>query len=162
MICKGELSIWGGAGKCYGHAGQGSTSVDWERDRLKNKGDVTYPSKGEVILIKSEEKNWAQWKLGIVEDLITSCNGVIGGAQLKAKVTSGTPNSASVSTWDKLWQLSTDPNRDPECTHQSTGREGMLQRQIDFVSRIQTAMNNAYIDDHVWPCTGKSTLALIC
>ena len=28
-----------------------------ERDRLKHKGDVTYPSKGEVVIIKSEEKS---------------------------------------------------------------------------------------------------------
>ena len=41
------------------------------RQRLKNKGDMTYPSKGEVVVIKSEEKNRAQWKLGVADDLIT-------------------------------------------------------------------------------------------
>lgn len=54
-----------------------------ERHRLKHKGDTTYPSKGEVVIIKSEEKNRAQWKLGVVEDLITGRDGVIRGAKLK-------------------------------------------------------------------------------
>ena len=54
-----------------------------ERHRLKHKGDMTYPSKGEVVIIKSEEKNRAQWKLGVVEDLITGRDGVIHGAKLK-------------------------------------------------------------------------------
>ncbi|PFX16727.1 hypothetical protein AWC38_SpisGene18979 [Stylophora pistillata] len=31
-----------------------------ERHRLKHKGDVTYPSRGEVVIIKLEEKNRAQ------------------------------------------------------------------------------------------------------
>ena len=55
-----------------------------ERHRLKHKGDVTYPSRGEVVIIKSEEKNRAQWKLGVVEDLITARDGVIRGAKLKS------------------------------------------------------------------------------
>ena len=55
-----------------------------ERHRLKHKGDVTYPSKGEVVIIKSEEKNRVQWKLGVVEDLITGRDGVIRGAKLKS------------------------------------------------------------------------------
>ena len=55
-----------------------------ERHRLKHKGDVAYPSKGEVVIIKSEEKNRAQWKLGVVEDLITGRDGVIRGAKLKS------------------------------------------------------------------------------
>ncbi|PFX23509.1 Retrovirus-related Pol polyprotein [Stylophora pistillata] len=55
-----------------------------ERHRLKHKGDVTYPSRGEVVIIKSEEKNRAQWKLGVVEDLITGRDGVIRGAKLKS------------------------------------------------------------------------------
>ena len=54
-----------------------------ERHRLKHSGEVTYPSKGEVVIIKSEEKNRAQWKLGVVEDLITGRDGVIRGAKLK-------------------------------------------------------------------------------
>ena len=41
-----------------------------ERQRLKNKGDMTYPSKREVVVIKTEQKNRAQWKLGLADDLI--------------------------------------------------------------------------------------------
>lgn len=55
-----------------------------ERHRLKHKGDMTYPSKGEVVIIKSEEKNRAQGKLGIVEDVITGRDGGIRGAKLKS------------------------------------------------------------------------------
>ena len=49
-----------------------------------DKGDVAYPSKGEVVIIKSEEKKRAQWKLGVVEDLITGRDGVIRGTKLKS------------------------------------------------------------------------------
>ena len=55
-----------------------------ERHRLKHKGDMTYPSKGEDVIIKSEERNRAHWKLGVVEDLITGRDGVIRGAKLKS------------------------------------------------------------------------------
>ena len=41
--------------------------------------------KGEVLIIKSEEKNRAQWKVGVVEDLITGRDGVIRGAKLKSR-----------------------------------------------------------------------------
>ena len=49
---------------------------------MKHKGDLTHPFKGDVVIIKSEEKNRAQWKLGVVEDLITGRDGVIRGAKL--------------------------------------------------------------------------------
>ena len=45
---------------------------------------MTYPSKGEVVIIKSEKRNRAHWKLGVVEDLITGRDGVIRGAKLKS------------------------------------------------------------------------------
>ena len=47
-------------------------------------GRRNLPSKGEVVIIKSEEKNRAQWKLGVIEDLITGRDGVIRGAKLKS------------------------------------------------------------------------------
>ncbi|PFX28914.1 hypothetical protein AWC38_SpisGene6334 [Stylophora pistillata] len=55
-----------------------------ERHRLKHKGDVTYPSRGEVVIIKSEEKNRAQWKLGVFDYLITGRDGVIREAKLRS------------------------------------------------------------------------------
>ena len=54
-----------------------------KRHWLKDKGDVTYRSKGEVVIIKSEEKNRAQWKLGVAENPITGDDRVIRGAKLK-------------------------------------------------------------------------------
>ena len=55
-----------------------------ERHRLKHKGKPNHPVKGDVVIIKSEEKNRNEWKLGIVEDLITGRDGVVRGAKLRA------------------------------------------------------------------------------
>jgi len=56
----------------------------WERHRLKHKGNSSYPSKGDVVIIRSEEKNLAQWKLGVVDDLTTGRDGVVRGAKLRS------------------------------------------------------------------------------
>ena len=56
-----------------------------ERHRLKHKGDLTHQFKGDVVIIKSEEKNRAQWKLGIIDDLITGSDGLIRGVKLKSR-----------------------------------------------------------------------------
>ena len=49
----------------------------WERHHLKHKGDSTHPVEGDVVIIKSDEKNRAQWKLGVVIGLITGRDGVV-------------------------------------------------------------------------------------
>ena len=54
-----------------------------ERHRLKHKGDSNHPAKGDVVITKSDEKNRAQWKLGVVEDLITGRDAVVRGAKLR-------------------------------------------------------------------------------
>ena len=54
-----------------------------ERHRLKHKGESNHPVKDDVVIIKSDEKNRAQWKLGVVEDLITGRDGVVRGAKLR-------------------------------------------------------------------------------
>ena len=54
-----------------------------ERHRLKHKGDSNHPAKGDVVIIKSDERNRAQWKLGVVEDLITGQDGGVRGAKLR-------------------------------------------------------------------------------
>lgn len=54
-----------------------------ERNCLKRKGDSTHPAKGDVVIIKSDDKNHAQWKLGVVIDLITGRDGVVRGAKLR-------------------------------------------------------------------------------
>ena len=39
--------------------------------------------KGDVVIIKCDEKNRVQLKLGVVEDLITGRDGVVRGAKLR-------------------------------------------------------------------------------
>ena len=36
-----------------------------------------------MVIIKSEEKNRGQWKLGIIEELITGQDGVVRGDKLR-------------------------------------------------------------------------------
>ena len=54
-----------------------------ERHRLKHKGDNAHPAVGDVVIIKSDEKNRAQWKLGVVINLIIGRDGVVRGAKLR-------------------------------------------------------------------------------
>ena len=54
-----------------------------ERHHLKHKGDSTYPAEGELVIIKSDEKNRARWKMGVVIDVITGRDGVVRGAKLR-------------------------------------------------------------------------------
>ena len=42
------------------------------------------PKVGDVVIIKSEEKNRGKWPLGIVEELIVGNDEVVRGAQLRA------------------------------------------------------------------------------
>ena len=58
-----------------------------ERHHLKHKGNSNYPSKGDVV-ITSDEKNRAQLKLGVVDDLITGHDGVVCGAKLRSSKSS--------------------------------------------------------------------------
>lgn len=41
-------------------------------------------AKGDVVIIKGDEKNRGLWKLGIVEELITGRDGVTREARLRA------------------------------------------------------------------------------
>ena len=59
-----------------------------ENHRLKHKGNSSYPSKWDVLIIRSDEKNRTQWKLGVVDDLITGCDGVVRGAKLRSSKSS--------------------------------------------------------------------------
>ena len=54
-----------------------------ERHRLKYKGNLEHPNKGEVVIIKSDERNRGKWQLGIVEDLIEGRDGVVRGVKLR-------------------------------------------------------------------------------
>ncbi|KAK3755571.1 hypothetical protein QZH41_005950 [Actinostola sp. cb2023] len=46
-----------------------------EQHRLKHKGANNHPNEGEVVIIKSDEKNRGKWKLGIVDKLIVGKDG---------------------------------------------------------------------------------------
>ena len=52
-----------------------------------------------MVIIKSDEKNRAQWKLGVVIDLITGRDGVVRGAKL------GTPKSVIERPVQHLYPL---------------------------------------------------------
>ena len=54
-----------------------------ERHTLKNSGNQRYPKLGEVLLIKSEDKNRGKWKVGVVTDLIKGRDGVVRAAKLR-------------------------------------------------------------------------------
>ena len=55
------------------------------KDNLKhNKKRQLSLSRGEVIIIKGEEKNCGHWKLGIVVKLITGRDGAVKGVKLRA------------------------------------------------------------------------------
>ena len=54
-----------------------------EQHNLKHKGSKVALAKGDVVIIKGEEKNRGLWKLGIVEELITGRDRVVRGAKLR-------------------------------------------------------------------------------
>ena len=41
-----------------------------------------------MLIIRSDEKDRTQWKLGVVNDLITGCDGVVRGAKLRSSKSS--------------------------------------------------------------------------
>ena len=55
-----------------------------ERHRMKHKGQTTPLAKGEVVVIKDEERNRNKWKIGIVEGLISGRDGIVRAAKLRA------------------------------------------------------------------------------
>ena len=55
-----------------------------ERHRLKHKSKDHHITVGDVVLIKSTERNRNNWPLGIVENLITGKDGVIWAARLRS------------------------------------------------------------------------------
>ena len=50
---------------------------------LKNSGKPHTPSVGEVVLIKSDDKNRGKWKVGIIAELIKGRDGVVQEAKLR-------------------------------------------------------------------------------
>ena len=55
-----------------------------ERHRLKHKSKDHHITVGDVVLIKSTERNRNNWPLGIVENLITGKDGVIRAVRLRS------------------------------------------------------------------------------
>ena len=55
-----------------------------EQHNMKYKQSQRFLARGDVVIIKGDEKNRGLWKLGIVEELITGRDGVTRGARLRA------------------------------------------------------------------------------
>ena len=55
-----------------------------ERHWMKHKGQTKALAKGEVVIIKDEERNRNKWKMGTVEELISGRDGVVWAAKLQA------------------------------------------------------------------------------
>ena len=54
-----------------------------ERHTLKHSGEERHPNVGEVLLIKSADKNRGKWKIGVVTDLIKGRDGIVRAAKLR-------------------------------------------------------------------------------
>ena len=55
-----------------------------ERHKAKHSEKSTLLTKGEVVIIKDDDRNRAKWKLGIVEELIAGNDGIARIAKLRA------------------------------------------------------------------------------
>ena len=51
---------------------------------MKHKGPIMALAKGEVVIVKDEERNRNKWKMRIVEQLISGRDGVVRAAKLRA------------------------------------------------------------------------------
>ena len=55
-----------------------------ERHRLKQNGQPVVLQVGEVVLIKSDQKDRGKWRIGIVEELFPGRDGVVRAVKLRA------------------------------------------------------------------------------
>ena len=55
-----------------------------ERHNLKHEGHATPLRKGDVVIIKDDDRNRNKWKLGIIENLIAGRDGIVRVAKLRA------------------------------------------------------------------------------
>ncbi len=55
-----------------------------ERHKLKHKTKQMTAERGDVVLIKGDERNRGKWKIGIIDSFIVGRDGVIRGARLRA------------------------------------------------------------------------------
>ena len=54
-----------------------------ERHNQQHDNKSTAPTVGEVVIIKSDEKNRGKWKIGVIEQVIRGVDGVIRGAKVR-------------------------------------------------------------------------------
>ena len=55
-----------------------------ERHRAQRGAGRDTPAVGDVVIVKTEDKNRGKWSLGIIESLIVGNDGVVRGAKLRA------------------------------------------------------------------------------
>ena len=55
-----------------------------ERHNLKHKGKLCTLSVGDIVIIKSEDKNRGKWPLGIIQELYPGRDGVVRAARLRS------------------------------------------------------------------------------
>ena len=69
----------------YGADGQLNTSGGYESDIIKRTGQTNFKlSKGDVVIIKSDERNRASRSLGIVDELYSAHDNVVRAVKLRA------------------------------------------------------------------------------
>lgn len=54
-----------------------------EKHRLKQDSKLAYPKVGDVIIIKSDQKDRGKWKMGLIENLFPGRDGVVRAVKLK-------------------------------------------------------------------------------
>ena len=69
-----------------------------ERHNQQHGGKLNAPTVGEVVIIKSDEKNHGKWKIGVIEKVIRGIDGVTGRKSTNRDVGTRESGSASIST----------------------------------------------------------------
>ncbi|KAK3742407.1 hypothetical protein QZH41_020716, partial [Actinostola sp. cb2023] len=81
-----------------------------ETHSAKATGQGTAPVIGDVVIVKSDEKNRGRWKLGVVEQLITGRDGIVRGAKIRSRACSPTPVPSGIVLRQTACTSRTEPS----------------------------------------------------